>query len=559
MKVDRSTKIGCTGLALYLLGALAVPLYQTGKVVIASVTSGALIAGIAVLLLLYLYYTHKRYGMAILGERWPKNRQDTRSFVKQISLFTIAIAYLVVFTGLLLVALDEWFARSSVSEKVYAALGVGALAMAATVRAAKKRTNQRRATSMLRGGPKGIAEWNAWRRNSALRKFSNPVPPLERLDLSHSDLSGADLASANLRYTDLSYSNLVDADLEDADLTHAVLRGASLPIHHPPQKLSFADLRDTDLRRIPHPFLLGANLERANLSGLVLSEIVLRECNLRGTDFSSADLTRADLRSADLAEAKLNGAKLANADLRRASLWRTDLTEADLRGADLQHAVIVEAKLDRATVSGCSVYGVSAWDNSLVDAEQENLIVNKPGEPTVTVDDIQIAQLVHLMLTNDHVRELIRLVSAKGVLLLGRFGGGGIETLRAIAASLRAEKYLPMIFDYERPVQRNYTETVQTLLGLSRFVIVDLTGPSVPQELYATVPHFKIPFVPIIEAGRETTSTISDILEYPWVVKPPVRFENTPDLLRGLRKLVIEPAEQLVTARRRTLDEMMAG
>ena len=35
---------------------------------------------------------------------------------------------------------------------------------------------------------------------------------------------------------------------------------------------------------------------------------------------------------------------------------------------------------------------------------------------------------------------------------------------------------------------------MKTLVGLSRFVIVDLSGPSVPQELYATVPHFKVPF-----------------------------------------------------------------
>jgi hypothetical protein len=60
-----------------------------------------------------------------------------------------------------------------------------------------------------------------------------------------------------------------------------------------------------------------------------------------------------------------------------------------------------------------------------------------------------------------------------------------------------------MIFDFDRPDSRNYTEMVKILVGLSRFVIVDLSGPSVPQELYATIPHFKIPFVPIGEV-KET-------------------------------------------------------
>src|SRR5438876_8074404 len=104
-------------------------------------------------------------------------------------------------------------------------------------------------------------------------------------------------------------------------------------------------------------------------------------------------------------------------------------------------------------------------------------------------------------------------------------------------------KYLPMIFDFDRPDNRNYTETVKTLVGLSRFVIVDLSGPSVPQELYATVPHFKIPFVPIIEANRKPYSMADDLLEYPWVVKPSITFTTTDELLEKLLAKVLGPAE----------------
>ena len=90
-----------------------------------------------------------------------------------------------------------------------------------------------------------------------------------------------------------------------------------------------------------------------------------------------------------------------------------------------------------------------------------------------------------------------------------------------MAAKLRAEQYLPIIFDFNRPENRNFTETIQTLVGLSRFVVVDLSGPSVPQELYATVPHYKIPFVPILLEGTTPYATFSDILGYPWVIQPP--------------------------------------
>ena len=41
-----------------------------------------------------------------------------------------------------------------------------------------------------------------------------------------------------------------------------------------------------------------------------------------------------------------------------------------------------------------------------------------------------------------------------------------------------------MMFDFERPTQRDFTETIKTLAGLSRFIIADITNPkSSPLEL----------------------------------------------------------------------------
>jgi hypothetical protein len=117
---------------------------------------------------------------------------------------------------------------------------------------------------------------------------------------------------------------------------------------------------------------------------------------------------------------------------------------------------------------------------------------------SITVDDLEVAQFIYLLLNHKKLRNVFNAVTERGVLLLGRFGGGGLEVLQAVADRLREEKYLPIIFDFDRPQNRNYTETVKTLAGLSRFIVADLSGPSVPQELYATVPHFKIPFVPIL-------------------------------------------------------------
>jgi hypothetical protein len=172
------------------------------------------------------------------------------------------------------------------------------------------------------------------------------------------------------------------------------------------------------------------------------------------------------------------------------------------------------------------------------------------------VDDIRVAQFVHLILTNANLKNALNSVTKRGVLILGRFGGGGLEVLHALGEGLRKSGYLPMIFEFARPQDRTYTETVRTLAGLARFVVVDLSGPSVPQELYATVPHLKIPFIPIIEKGRHPYSMFVDLLEYEWVLRPILEFDSSGDLLAALPDKVITPAETRIEMRQSKLKEL---
>jgi hypothetical protein len=50
-----------------------------------------------------------------------------------------------------------------------------------------------------------------------------------------------------------------------------------------------------------------------------------------------------------------------------------------------------------ADLTGCHIYGVSAWGLKLDGAKQQNLIITKEDEPTVTVDNIEVAQFVYLL------------------------------------------------------------------------------------------------------------------------------------------------------------------
>ena len=113
-----------------------------------------------------------------------------------------------------------------------------------------------------------------------------------------------------------------------------------------------------------------------------------------------------------------------------------------------------------------------------------------------------------------------------------------------------------MIFDFERPQAHDYTETVKTLIGMVRFVIVDLSGPSVPQELSHTVPFFDIPFVPILEKGKHSYSMFRDLLKYDWVLRPPLEFATVEELIARMPSEVIAPAEEKHQARQKLLDEL---
>ena len=128
------------------------------------------------------------------------------------------------------------------------------------------------------------------------------------------------------------------------------------------------------------------------------------------------------------------------------------------------------------------------------------MVITHLHEREITVDNIEVAQFVYLLLHNAKIRDVIDTVGKKGVLLLGRFTEGRIVVLERLRDELRKRGYLPIVFNFDKPETKDFTETVRLLAGLSKFVIADITNPkSAPLELQATVPELMIPFQPIIE------------------------------------------------------------
>jgi uncharacterized protein YjbI with pentapeptide repeats len=380
---------------------------------------------------------------------------------------------------------------------------------------------------------RNVSAWNAWRRENAKIR-----PDLRNANLVKSHLTGAHLSAADLRRANLSGANLRQSDLHRADPREAnFVVGASRE-----------DLRAVDLDRAWRMMIELAS--RAELS-----EADLSQANLSGTDLRKADLSRANLSGADLSGANLSGANLGGtdhsganlreADLSGANLGGAVLTGANLSGADLQAAILVNTDLTGADLTACHIHGISAWNLKLEGTKQQNLLITRWDEPAITVDNIEVAQFVYLLLHNEKIRNIIDTIGKKGVLLLGRFTEGRIQILERLREKLRSLGFVPMVFNFDKPETKDFTETVRLLANLSHFVIVDITNPrSAPLELQATVPDYMIPFVPILEEGQDPFAMFVDLQnKYDWVLEPVIRYSSVDRLVEVLEDKIVRPAE----------------
>jgi len=204
----------------------------------------------------------------------------------------------------------------------------------------------------------------------------------------------------------------------------------------------------------------------------------------------------------------------------------------------MRQSIAIKADFRGSDLTGAFVYGISAWDVETNEKTvQKDLIITEPKEAIITVDNLQLAQFLHLLLNNKNIRDIIQVMSNKAVLILGRFAYDHLAVLQAIRESLRKYNYLPILFDFEKPNNRDLTETIITLASLSKYVICDLSHPtSIPQEMQATIPHFKsVIFQPIIQKGEREYSMFEGFQRYDWV-RPIIEYSTIDDLMESLKK-----------------------
>jgi uncharacterized protein YjbI with pentapeptide repeats len=352
----------------------------------------------------------------------------------------------------------------------------------------------------------GVQYWNSWReRNKDVQPF----------------LMGADLRKLSLKGVNFQNSNLNSAQLSNTDLSNA--------------DFSEASLNQADLHQ--------ANLTGANFSKAILNRAVLIQTNLTEVNLSKSSLASTDFYEANLTDANMSGAILLDANLTCANLTRVNLTDAFLVQTRL-----IETNLSEAKLQGCWIYGVSVWNVNLTGAIQHDLrIAANKDDPIITIDNIEVAQFIFLILNNKKIRDVIDTITSKMVLILGRFTPDRKIVLDEIRGLLRENNYLPVMFDFKEPTNRDIVETVSTLAHMARFIIADITDAAMVREELEMITKDlpKIPIQPIILTSKKPYVSFKHIQKFPGVLEI-YHYDSLTDLKNNFSEKIINPPELFI-------------
>lgn len=325
------------------------------------------------------------------------------------------------------------------------------------------------------------------------------------------------------------------------------------------------DLSDIDFEKDIHtyksmydmPEFTGFNLSYMNLNRITARNSFFIGCFFEGSDIHFADLcfsffqgcsfNGSSLAVTKIGSAEFHGCDFTNADLSYCSAEETNFSGSTFISTKLSNMSLVKTDFTDTTIDQVRVYGVSAWDLVLEGSRQSNIYIEEEGS-SITVPTIELAQFISLLVNNSKLRDVIDTITSKVVLILGRFTEDRKAILDSIKEGLQRSDYLPVLFDFEGPSNRDVTETIITLASLAKFVVADISSPkSIPQELTAIIPQFpSLPVQPIIEQSQIEYGMFEHWKRYPWVLS---KIEYDENDMHSLVNSITKNCEKYIEAR----------
>ena len=285
------------------------------------------------------------------------------------------------------------------------------------------------------------------------------------------------------------------------------------------------------------PTFYDYNLSNMNLNRIIARNSSFINCDFSGSHISGSDLcfshfmhcdfSNASMRVSRMGSAEFNDCEFSGANMSYCSAEDTSFVGSRFVKTRLNHMSLVKSDFSNTIIDNSRVYGISAWDLTLEGSQQNNIYIEEEGV-RITVPSIELAQFISLLLNNSKVRDFIDTITSKMVLILGRFSNDRKPILDKIKKEIQRRDYLPVIFDFDGPNNRNLTETIVTLASLSKFVIADISSPkSIPHELQSIIQQFpSLPIQPLITQGQREYGMFEHFENYPWVLEKIIYSEN---------------------------------
>ncbi len=282
----------------------------------------------------------------------------------------------------------------------------------------------------------------------------------------------------------------------------------------------------------------GVSLRNSGFINCCFDESRINYADLVDVDFKNCTFKNVEMRVTKLGSSNFDHCIFDNTDMSYCSAKDTNFIGSSFYFTYLEHMQLVANNFINTKMDSCFVYGISSWDLILDGSEHKNLIITKEDQPNISVDNIELAQFIYLLINNQKLRNVIDTITSKIVLILGNFSAERKKVLDKLRSTLGKYNLVPVLFDFKKPTSRNLTETIFTLANLSKFVIADISNPrSIGHELSAIIPRLSsVNFYPIIEDNEIEYAMYEEFKNYSWV-SPLVKYSKK-NILNVLEKII---------------------